>query len=135
MVTLDPSTTIGKLRRLIFDFKVAQDGTDAYFQDEDLQVYLDEKAQNIYGAAVLAINCMLLDPGAFLKWSHGMETMDKSAARDALIKARDLYEEKWQSVPSGSENSGIVGRGATTPYYGANIPTQDLRDTDFFHDR
>lgn len=135
MVTLDPSTTIGKLRRLIFDFKVEQDGSDAYFQDEDLQVYLDEKAQNIYGAAVLAINTMLVDPGAFLKWTHGMESIDKSAARDALIKARDLYEEKWQATPSTGTNGAIVGKTKQTRYYGSRVPTQELRDTDFFHDR
>jgi hypothetical protein len=133
MVTLDPSTTIGKLRRLIFDFKVDPDGSDAYFQDEDLQVYLDEKGQNIYGAAVLALNTMLVDPGLFLSWSHGMESVNKGSAMEALKSARDMYQEKWNAAPS--SQSGIVGTNENTKYYGSNIPTQELRDTHFFHDR
>jgi hypothetical protein len=84
--TLDPTTTIGKVRLLITD----RDPAEPIFDDADITAFLGMESASVKGAAALALETIATDEALTLKVIKLLQlTTDGAKLSDALLKRAD----------------------------------------------
>lgn len=97
--TYDTTTTVGKIRTLIFDTDIGNSGANAYFSDEEINVFHGLTSGNLLLSAAMALRAMGASVPAIM-YQAGDVTIDKRKISDARMRLAESYEKTAYSTPA-----------------------------------